>query len=66
PGHGAVGDRAFVERSLADLEAIAGLARRVHAGELGLAAAVAAGPWPADVSKETIERGLAQLRGELD
>ncbi|HLY13158.1 MAG TPA: MBL fold metallo-hydrolase [Candidatus Limnocylindrales bacterium] len=66
PGHGAVGDRAFVERSLADLEAIAGLAHRVHAGELGLAAAVAAGPWPAEVTLETIERGLAQLRGELD
>ena len=66
PGHGAVGDRAFVERSLAEFEAIAGLARRVHAGELDLAAAVAAGPWPAEVSKETIERGLAQLRGELD
>ena len=66
PGHGAVGDRAFVERSLAELEAIAGLARRVHAGDLDLAAAIAAGPWPAEVSKETIERGLAQLRGELD
>lgn len=66
PGHGAVGDRAFVERSLAELQAIADLARRVHAGELPLAAAIAAGPWPAEESSETIERALAQLRGELD
>jgi glyoxylase-like metal-dependent hydrolase (beta-lactamase superfamily II) len=66
PGHGAVGDRAFVERSLADLQAVADLGRRVAAGELGLVDAIAAAPWPADAAAETIERALAQLRGELD
>ncbi len=66
PGHGGVGDRAFVERSRTELEAIATLARQVHRGEIGLADAVLAGPWPAAASAETIERGLAQLRGELD
>jgi glyoxylase-like metal-dependent hydrolase (beta-lactamase superfamily II) len=66
PGHGAVGDRAFVERSLADLWAVAELGRRVASRELTLAEAVAAAPWPVDPATETIERALAQLRGELD
>lgn len=66
PGHGAVGDRAFVERSLADLQLVADLGRRVASGELGLAEAAGAAPWPVDVATETIERALAQLRGELD
>ncbi len=66
PGHGAVGDRAFVERSLAELRAIADLGRRVVAGEVSLVDAVAAAPWPAVVAAETIERAMAQLRGELD
>ena len=66
PGHGAVGDRRFVERSLAELQAITTLARRVAAGELGIADAIGAAPWPAGPATETIERALAQLRGELD
>ena len=66
PGHGAVGDRIFVERSLADLRLMAGLGRRVAAGELALADAIGAAPWPVDAATETIERAMAQLRGELD
>lgn len=66
PGHGALGDRAFVERSLADLQAITDLARRVASQELALAEAVTAAPWPADAALETLERALAQLRGDLD
>jgi len=66
PGHGEVGDRAFVERSVADLLSIAGLARRVSTGELSLADAVASAPWPAAPATETFDRALAQLRGELD
>ncbi len=66
PGHGAVGDRAFVERSLADLRDVADLGRSVASGELGLEDAVARAPWPADAATETIERVLAQLRGELE
>jgi glyoxylase-like metal-dependent hydrolase (beta-lactamase superfamily II) len=66
PGHGAVADRAFVERSLGEFRAIADLARRVGAGDLGLADAILAAPWPADAASETLERALAELRGELD
>ncbi len=65
PGHGEVADRAFVERQLADLRAIADLARRISAGELGLEDALAEAPFGPDASREPIERALAQLRGEL-
>ena len=66
PGHGDVGDRAFVERSLAEMTAIASLARQV--AEVGLVPADAArlAPYPPDVATEALERAGAQLRGELD
>jgi glyoxylase-like metal-dependent hydrolase (beta-lactamase superfamily II) len=66
PGHGAVGDQAFVERSLGELEAIADLSRRVSAGDLDMADAVRGAPWPEEAAAEALERALAQLRGELD
>lgn len=66
PGHGAVADLAFVERSIAELRAIAELARRVHRGEIGLEDAVTAAPWRPAESGEALDRALAQLRGELD
>jgi glyoxylase-like metal-dependent hydrolase (beta-lactamase superfamily II) len=66
PGHGEVGDRAFVERSLDEMRAIADLGRGVHAGELGLDEAISRAPYPADAAGGAIERALAQLRGELD
>ena len=66
PGHGAYGDRAFVERSIEEIGAIAELATRVHRGELDLDAAVAAAPYRAAPAREALERGVAQLRGELD
>jgi glyoxylase-like metal-dependent hydrolase (beta-lactamase superfamily II) len=66
PGHGAVGDRAFVESQLADLRALASLAQRVHAGELDLEAAIAASPYSPETSRSPLERALRQLRGELD
>ena len=65
PGHGSVGDRSFVEAQLADFRALADLARRVHAGEMDLAAAVDAAPFGTAAS-EALERALAQIRGELD
>ncbi len=65
PGHGDHAGRAFVEASLADLRAIARLAARVHAGQLDIAAAAAIAPYPAATAVEPIERGLAQLRGDL-
>jgi glyoxylase-like metal-dependent hydrolase (beta-lactamase superfamily II) len=66
PGHGSVGDRAFVEAQLTAQREIASLARRIRAGELDLAAAVEASPFGEGASRAAFERGLAQLRGELD
>lgn len=66
PGHGDVGDLAFVERSIAEVGAIAELARQVTAGSLDMAAAIAAAPYRPIAAREAIERGVAQARGELD
>jgi glyoxylase-like metal-dependent hydrolase (beta-lactamase superfamily II) len=65
PGHGAHADRAFVERSIDEIGAIAGLATRVHGGGLDLEAAVAAAPYRPAAAREALERAVAQLRGEL-
>jgi glyoxylase-like metal-dependent hydrolase (beta-lactamase superfamily II) len=64
PGHGSVGDRAFLATQLEELRAIADLGRRVHAGELDLASAIGAAPYPRDHARESIERAVWQLRGE--
>ena len=65
PGHGAVGDRAFVEDQLAAFRRLVELSRAVADGSLDLAAAMReelfGGPTPDDA----FERALAQLRGEL-
>jgi glyoxylase-like metal-dependent hydrolase (beta-lactamase superfamily II) len=66
PGHGDAADRAFAAAQLEDLRAIAALAGEIHAGAIGLDAAVAHAPFGAERSREPIERALAQLRGELD
>ncbi len=66
PGHGSIGDRAFVERQLTEFRAVADVARRVHAGDLDLVAARAAMPYPGPAGAAPLERALAQLRGELD
>jgi glyoxylase-like metal-dependent hydrolase (beta-lactamase superfamily II) len=66
PGHGDHANREFVETQVNAFYAIAGLARRVHAGELSMTDASVASPFPADQAMEPLERALAQLRGELD
>lgn len=66
PGHGAHGDRAFVERSLAEIRAIADLALTVQRGDTSLDDAIAAAPYPPAAAREPLQRALAQLRGELD
>jgi glyoxylase-like metal-dependent hydrolase (beta-lactamase superfamily II) len=66
PGHGDVGDVGFLDRSVAEIAAVADLARRVAAGELGLEEAIVAAPYRADTAREAIERGIAQARGELE
>jgi glyoxylase-like metal-dependent hydrolase (beta-lactamase superfamily II) len=66
PGHGDHAGRAFVERSLAEIRAIADLALMVQRGEASLDDAIAEAPYPAAAAREPLERALAQLRGELD
>jgi glyoxylase-like metal-dependent hydrolase (beta-lactamase superfamily II) len=66
PGHGSVGDRRFVERSLEAFRSVADLARRVHAGELDREAGLAAMPFASENAIEPLDRALAQLHGELD
>ncbi|MEO8469691.1 MAG: MBL fold metallo-hydrolase [Chloroflexota bacterium] len=66
PGHGSIGDMAFVERQLAEFRSVAETARRVHAGELGRDAALGLVPYGSDAAAGPIDRALAQLRGDLD
>ncbi|HEY2887323.1 MAG TPA: MBL fold metallo-hydrolase [Candidatus Limnocylindrales bacterium] len=66
PGHGPVGDRAFVEGQLAAFLEVARLGREVNAGRMTLDDAVDASPFGAATSREPLERTLAHLRGELD
>jgi glyoxylase-like metal-dependent hydrolase (beta-lactamase superfamily II) len=66
PGHGDVGDQAFVVRSMVEIRTIAELATLVHAGTLDLNEAILRTPYPADAAREPLERALVQLRGELD
>ena len=66
PGHGDPAGRPFVEASLADLQAVAALARRVADGELSIDDAIPIAPYPERAAREPLERAVAQLRGELD
>jgi glyoxylase-like metal-dependent hydrolase (beta-lactamase superfamily II) len=66
PGHGEPADMTFVDRQLAEFEANAALARRVHAGELDADAAIPLSPYPVETARQPLERAVAQLRGELD
>jgi glyoxylase-like metal-dependent hydrolase (beta-lactamase superfamily II) len=65
PGHGDVGDVGFLDRSIAEIAAVADLSRRVAAGGLALEEAIAAAPYRAESAREAIVRGVAQARGEL-
>ena len=69
PGHGDHAGRAFAMSQAASFEALASLARRVHAGEITLDHAVAAHPFPdhpPEGARGPLGRALEQLRGELD
>jgi len=65
PGHGAIGDRAFVADQLAAFRRLAELSRAIHDGSLEVEAAIAASPFGPDTPRTAFERALAQLRGEL-
>lgn len=66
PGHGSIGDRAFVVRQMTEFRTLAELATLVHEGVIGLDHAVLRTPYPADAAREPLTRALSQLRGELD
>jgi glyoxylase-like metal-dependent hydrolase (beta-lactamase superfamily II) len=66
PGHGDVADRAFAARQAAEFHALAELAHRVHAGEIGFDDALLESPFPAASSRGPLARAIAQLEGNLD
>ena len=65
PGHGAIGDRAWVEDQLAAFRRLAELARAVHEGALDVETAITGSPFGPETPPEAFDRALAQLRGEL-
>ncbi len=66
PGHGDVGDGEFLQAQLAAFRDLEALTREVHAGARSIEDAIAASPFGPGTPRDAIERGLAQLRGELD
>jgi glyoxylase-like metal-dependent hydrolase (beta-lactamase superfamily II) len=65
PGHGAIGDRAFVVDQLAAFRRLVELSRAINDGSLDVEAAIADSPFGPETERTAFERALAQLRGEL-
>jgi hypothetical protein len=65
PGHGEVVSRSFVEAQLADISALAQLARRVQLDGGSADDALPLSPFPATVARVALQRAFAQLAGEL-
>lgn len=65
PGHGDVVGRSFVEGQLADLSALAQLARRVRSEGGSLTDALPLSPFPSLAARQALVRAFAQLAGEL-
>jgi glyoxylase-like metal-dependent hydrolase (beta-lactamase superfamily II) len=65
PGHGAIGDRRFVEAQIHAFRRLVDLARAVGDGSLEMEAAVAEPLFGGPTPEDAFERALAQLRGEL-
>ena len=65
PGHGEVVTRAFVEGQLADVSALAQLARRVRFDGGSVGDAMPLSPFPATAGRPALIRAFAQLAGEL-
>ncbi len=67
PGHGDVGDRTFVDQQLADLRAVASIARRGHAEGFAIDDLLVDAPWGGGpLIREALERALNQLRSEVN
>jgi glyoxylase-like metal-dependent hydrolase (beta-lactamase superfamily II) len=65
PGHGEVVSKSFIEGQLADLSALAQLARRVRFDGGSANDALPLSPFPATVARTALVRAFAQLAGEL-
>lgn len=61
PGHGDPFDRAFAERQVGQLAALAELARDAVAGAIGTNEAVRRSPFPAEATGEALERARIEL-----
>ena len=61
PGHGGVGDRAFVAAQAADLAAMAQLGARLAAGELDEEEAIRQAPFPAATARTALGRARLEL-----
>jgi glyoxylase-like metal-dependent hydrolase (beta-lactamase superfamily II) len=65
PGHGEVVLRSFIEGQLADLSALAQLARRVRFDGGSFTDALPLSPFPATAARVDLQRAFMQLGGEL-
>jgi glyoxylase-like metal-dependent hydrolase (beta-lactamase superfamily II) len=61
PGHGDPFDLHFAERQVAEIAAVAELARDAVAGSIGLDEAIRRSPFPAEVTGEAIERARLEI-----
>ena len=66
PGHGAIGDAAFICAQLDAMRGLVAIARQVNDDSLAIDDAIAASPFGPRTPRDAFERALAQLRGELD
>ncbi|HEX5578710.1 MAG TPA: MBL fold metallo-hydrolase [Candidatus Limnocylindria bacterium] len=64
PGHGGVGDRAFVAGQAVDLAAMAELGTRLAAGELDEEEAVRRAPFPEGTARTALRRALVELEAD--
>jgi glyoxylase-like metal-dependent hydrolase (beta-lactamase superfamily II) len=65
PGHGDVVGRSFVEGQLADMTALAQLARRVRFDGGSVTDALPLSPFPSQAARQALLRAFAQLAGEI-
>ena len=61
PGHGGVGDRAFVAAQATDLAVMAELGARLAAGELDEEEAIRQAPFPAATARAALGRARLEL-----
>lgn len=65
PGHGSIGDLAFLDEQIAAMHRLVELARAVHDGTLALDDALAEPLFGRRTPDDAFERALGQLRGEI-